>query len=271
MIDCTSRQESAERGRIEENLMRTENVHVLIPARNEEQLLPDALHAVRSALDWAEKVLAGPITPDSRGCALDIGPWQPRRLSTRLTVIADLCTDRTAAVAAELADDVIVISSGSPGVARAAGLPLDRPEGLWAETADALLMCTDADSVVPVEWVFEHLRHRWAGADAIAGIVSVQDWSSRPQALRHRFEQGYAERAGHVHGANLGISSAAYREVGGFAALEVGEDQNLVDRLHCAGFQVHECLSLPVATSGRAQSRVAAGFAHYLNTAQAAL
>lgn len=251
--------------------MHSEHVRVLIPARNEEHLLPSALHAVRSALRLARDVLALPIAPDSLGCGVEIGSWQPRNLETHITVIADLCTDRTAAIAAELADEVLVTRSGTPGAARAAGLLHYRDESLDADDDNVLLMCTDADSVVPAEWVVEHLRHRWAGADAIAGKVAVQDWLTRTPALRRRYEQDYAGGRGHVHGANLGISAAAYQAVGGFAPLEVGEDQDMVDRLHRAGFQVHECLSLPVVTSARAQSRVAAGFAHYLNTTEAAL
>lgn len=251
--------------------LQTEHVRVLIPARNEEQLLPCALRAVHIALRFAEKRLAIPALPPGRGCNLETGPWIPRRLESRITVIADLCTDRTAAVAAELADEVIVTSSGCPGTARAAGLPLHQQARLDAESTNTLLMCTDADSVVPVGWALEHLRHRWAGADAIAGTVKVQDWSSRPTALRHRFEQKYAEERRHVHGANLGISAVAYRAVGGFASRLVGEDRDLVDRLDCAGFQVHECPSLPVMTSARTQSKVTGGFAHYLNAMQAAL
>ena len=35
----------------------------------------------------------------------------------------------------------------------------------------------------------------------------------------------------HIHGANLGISAAAYRAAGGFAALKLGEDVALVSSL----------------------------------------
>lgn len=251
--------------------MRTEYIQAVVPARNEEQLLPSALEAVSTSLRFAQEVLAQTAPPKTSGCRLDIGPWVPRNLETRLTVIADSSTDQTASLASELADEVIVIDSGSAGAARAAGL-LRYHTGDFAEEEDsALLMCTDADSLVPREWVLEHLRHRWAGADAIAGTVTIDDWSTRSPELRRRYEKNYAKAQGHVHGANLGIAAPAYQAVGGFASLRVGEDQNIVDRLRNSGFCVHECLEMPVVTSARGRSRVAAGFADHLNSIEAAL
>lgn len=252
-------------------LMRTENIQAVVPARNEEQLLPAALEAISTSLQFAQEVLALTAPPKTSGCQLDTGPWLPQKLETRLTVIADSSTDQTASLASELADEVIVIDSGSAGAARAAGLLRYHTDYFVAEEDNTLLMCTDADSMVPREWVLEHLRHLWAGANAIAGTVTVDDWSSRSHELRRRYEKSYAASQGHVHGANLGIAAPAYQAVGGFASLRVGEDQNIVNRLRHSGFCVHECLEMPVVTSARSKSRVDAGFADYLNGMEAAL
>src|SRR5690606_39684918 len=47
-----------------------------------------------------------------------------------------------------------------------------------------------------------------------------------------RYEDGHP----HVHGANLGVSAAAYRAVGGFPPLAAHEDQALVAALARDGF-----------------------------------
>lgn len=245
--------------------MHTQHVQVVIPARDEEELLPAALRAVRASLRHAESALAGNGFPHSLGCGCRppvSGGWSPRRLEARLTVVADLCTDRTVEVAVKLADHVIESSSGSAGAARSEGYPLP---------GEGLLLCTDADSVVPRGWVLEHLRHYWAGADAVAGAVKVRDWSPHTDALRRAYEQKYADERDHVHGANLSVTPAAYEAVGGFAALDVGEDRDLVQRLRNAGFCVHECTDMPVTTSARRKSRVTGGFADHLNALQETL
>ena len=226
-------------------------VRIEIPARTEERLLPSALRAVRQAAAHAQLHAR-----DS--------------LNVHLTVVADRCADRTAVVAAEYADEVITVDAGSVGAARAAGFAdILKPLAATA-SADAVLLSTDADSQVPRTWLSEHLRHIHAGADAVAGTVSVRDWVGRSAALQQRYERTYAAAATHVHGANLSVKAAAYRAVGGFAALAVGEDQDLVDRILAAGMAV-KFRDLPtVVTSSRVESRVAQGFGDYLNTLEAA-
>lgn len=250
--------------------MRTEEVCVLVPARNEEQLVSASLDSIRIALHYAQAVLAGetdyphsPCLPGTAGVALHAGV----RLASHVVVVADHCTDRTSEVAAHWADQVVISSSGSPGAARALGLQ----HCLGAIGDDAWLMCTDADTVVPREWVMEHLTHRWAGADALAGTVTVSDWTGRPAELKARYERCYRQRADHVHGANLGFSRDAYLQVGGFAAMPTGEDQDLVDRLRRGGFRVDFCAAAPVDTSSRRQARSDAGFADYLNELEQAV
>jgi hypothetical protein len=76
----------------------------------------------------------------------------------------------------------------------------------------------------------------------------------RPEGPRHH----------HVHGANLGFRASAYWRVGGFAALETGEDVELVERFERAGYVVSRDPSLSVATSDRQIARAPAGFAHHL-------
>ncbi len=99
-----------------------------------------------------------------------------------------------------------------------------RPGARW-------LSCTDADSRVPEDWLVAQLA---LGADAVCGTVTVDRWSEgfEPQA-RIRYHDAYQDSDGHrhIHGANLGISAAAYVRAGGFEALACHEDVQLVRQL----------------------------------------
>lgn len=231
--------------------MQTRQVRVVIPARNEEHLLPHALRAVRRAFEYSDQI--GATAPD-----------------VRITVVADKCSDRTAVVAQYLADEVITLEAGSVGAARSAGCDSLMSPAASAVEDDALVLCTDADSLVPPTWIVEHLRHLETGADAVAGTVRVRDWRGRRASLQLQYERTYAASATHVHGTNLGFTAAAYRAVGGFRALTTGEDQDLVDRMVAAGLSVEFCTRAAVVTSGRSETRAQQGFGDYLTTLEAA-
>jgi glycosyltransferase involved in cell wall biosynthesis len=219
-----------------------EVVGIVVPARNEEDLLPAALSALARA---------GQPLP-RRGVVVD------------LLVVADSCTDATATVARSLGVDVLEVSVGAVGPARAAGFqallrrhpgtPRDR---FW-------LASTDADSRVPANWLVGQLVLAATGADVVVGTVSVDDWSSHPPHVEARWRAGYDPRDGHghVHGANVGARADAYVDVGGFAALESGEDVALVAAL--AHRRVLRTGAIPVLTSARPRSRAGGGFADHL-------
>jgi cellulose synthase/poly-beta-1,6-N-acetylglucosamine synthase-like glycosyltransferase len=226
-------------------------VRIVIPARNEEDLLPLSLRAVRQAIDFAAH-------------------HEHRPVSARITVVADRSRDNTAAAAAQWADEVITIDVGSVGVARAAGFAdVLSPEKIRVPD-ETLLLCTDADSLVPPTWLTEHLRHIESGAGVVAGMVSVRDWAGRRPSLQAQYERAYAASARHVHGANLSFTAAAYRAVGGFTERATGEDQGLVDRMAAAGLRVDFCSRAAVVTSARSETRAEHGFGHYLNALEAA-
>ena len=74
-----------------------------------------------------------------------------------------------------------------------------------------------------------------------------------------------AEGHPHVHGANLGVSAEAYGRVGGFRALALHEDVQLVASLVDAGWRVARTARARMVTSARSDNRVAGGgFAAYL-------
>ena len=177
-------------------------------------------------------------------------------------VVADSCTDSTAALAARHGAEVLEVAVGNAGAARAAGC--DRAlaggtDGLW-------LAHTDADSTVPAGWLAAQLAGAQAGADVLAGEIVVDNWRDWPAELGGRYRRVYRHerRQGvrHVHGANLGLSAWAYRTVGGFPPVPVGEDRALVTAAEAAGLTVWYPAGAPVTTSGRRVARVSGGGFH---------
>lgn len=222
---------------------RVRRVVVVVPARDEEDELPGCLRALGRA--------------NARAAASGV--------PVTMVVTADRCRDRTADIARAFGAHVVEVDAGAAGAARAAGFAAvlgDRCDvrGMWLAT-------TDADSRVPVRWLTRQIAWAGDGWDAVAGTVRVHDWSGHPPGVREAFETRYDRRSDtkrHVHGANLGFSGAAYLEVGGFAAMAVGEDGALVEALKAAGRRVLHTDALRVLTSARTDPRAPRGFGHDL-------
>lgn len=181
-----------------------------------------------------------------------------------IALVLDACTDRTAEIAAAAAGattTVLTVAHRNVGAARAAGCAALLDLGCdW-------LASTDADSVVGPDWLRAQLRYAAAGYDAVAGTVVVEDWGRHPAALRERFLGHYADRWGHqhVHGANLGVSAAAYRAVSGFPPVTEHEDVLLVDALVRAGRRIAWAADVPVRTSARTLGRTPGGLSGFLD------
>lgn len=247
--------------------MVTYRVDIVIPARDEAVLLPRALASVRRAVRYASRMLVSP-PPEARPAPRSCLPGtrlERAGLDATVTVVADRCADGTVAIARRGADRVLEVSASSVGEARHRG-----SEDPHAVPADRWVLASDADSMVPEHWLLEHLKHMSDGADAVAGHVRVDDWTERAPELAELYEAEYARRTDHVHGANLGISGAAYAELGGFRPLAVGEDQDLVDRCRGAGFRVDTCALAPVVTSARRVPRARDGFSAHLDALEPA-
>jgi cellulose synthase/poly-beta-1,6-N-acetylglucosamine synthase-like glycosyltransferase len=219
------------------------SVAVIVPAHDEQRLLPSCLAALRRAAR-----------------ALDGTP-------VHLFVVADSCRDQTSQVARRGGAAVVTISARCVGTARAEGVrealrqagPLD-PAEIWLAT-------TDADTLVPPDWLRRQAACASRGWDAVAGTVRVADWNARPPAVRALFNRRYHSAAGlhrHVHGANLGFRASAYLRAGGFPDVPTGEDHALVAALTAAGSRVRYTRAITVTTSGRRDARAPHGFGSYL-------
>ncbi|MFF7196114.1 glycosyltransferase [Streptomyces sp. NPDC008079] len=226
--------------------MRVEAIAVVIPAHNEEALLPAALEAVAAA---------------ARHPAL-------AAVRIRTVVVADSCRDGTARIAHRAGALVVPVGFRSPGRARATGA-----EHALAEIAvpheRVWLATTDADSAVPPHWLAHHSALACDGWDAVVGTVTVP--TATALTARHQLSYEATRPADgahwhhpHVHGANLGLSASAYRDVGGFPPLDVGEDHALVAALVGRGHRVLRTSAAPVMTSPRLHGRARGGFADFL-------
>ncbi|MEV1021079.1 glycosyltransferase [Streptomyces sp. NPDC050264] len=228
--------------------MRPRALAVLVPAHDEEALLPGALDAIRTAAQHP---------------AL-------RRVRVITVVAADSCSDGTVAAALLAGAQVVRVACRNVGLARAAAADrameiLDGPEGVWFAS-------TDADSVVPPHWLaFQHAR-AVEGWDAVVGTVSVAQWPQHVPGLAARHQSHYAASRPahgpwhhpHVHGANIGVAADAYRTAGGFPHLPVSEDHGLVAALTATGHRVLRTADCPVVTSGRLRPRARGGFGDHL-------
>ena len=221
-------------------------VAVLVPARNEQARIPRLLASVAAATRQ--------LGSDTR---------------VHTVVACDTCTDDTAARAARSGAHVTAGRFGTPAAARAAaadlaaGLFVDHGlEGCW-------IASTDADCVVPVDWLSSQLVWADAGHDAVAGAIEIEDWTENPLA-RDGYERLLATRqrpdGTHtgVYGANLGIRGSALAVVGGIPQVEVGEDRALWDAVAHHNLPRISPSSPAVLTSARPVGRAVGGLADLL-------
>ncbi len=245
---------------------------VAIPAKNEEERLGACLRALAVQQDGHGKPL-------------------PQGLFSILLFVNnsdDKAADLARAMAPRLRPPLRIIEQDlPPAVAHAGGArraAMDAAAAWLAQNStDGLLLTTDADSRVGPSWVADNLTEADAGADAIAGVVSLEpmDELSLPQALRERgrlegiYERQLTEIAAlldprphnpwphhaTMSGASLAVKLSAYRRIGGLPALPLGEDKGLVATLEAHDAHVRFSLHISVVTSGRKVGRANGGVA----------
>ena len=228
-------------------MTRPDAVAVVVPARDEELLLPACLDAVATAVEALRS--AHPDVP------------------TQVLVVLDACRDGSAQVVRER-DDVVAVTTlaGSVGVARSEGVEAAATWAAGIGRRSLWVASTDADSVVPRHWLTSHLGWAADGLGLVVGTVEPRPGDLSAAALsawhqRHTTADGHD----HVHGANLGFTLEAYRTAGGFPLLPTHEDVGLVTAMREAGVPSLATGAVPVVTSGRRTGRAPGGFAHYLD------
>jgi hypothetical protein len=229
---------------------RVARILVVVPARNEELLLPSCL----AALDRAIARAAVPV---------------------HVEVVLDGCTDGTPGIAAGWPGvHVLRVRHRCVGRVRDDGVRSalarfadEDPSSLW-------LAHTDADSTVPGHWLGHQLELADDGADLVLGTVEPRGGSATPATL----SAWHAAYAGappgdrghqHVHGANLGVRASTYLAAGGFPPEPAHEDRLLVDRVNALPDVVAiATIGAPVRTSDRLDGRVRRGVSSDLRQLQ---
>jgi glycosyltransferase involved in cell wall biosynthesis len=206
-------------------------IGVVIPAHNEQALIADCVDSVRRAAR----------------CSQLLGE------DVQIVVVLDHCHDLTGERARRHGALTLPINDHNVGRARAAGAAWMISQGArW-------LAFTDADSVVAPQWLSAQLALQ---CDAVCGTVCVKEWAGYGERMRRHFDATYtdADNHRHIHGANLGVSTAAYRRAGGFQPLRSREDVALVARLAEVGASIAWSARPRVVTSARTTFRAPGGF-----------
>lgn len=215
-------------------------VAVVVPARDEEELLPGCLDAIAVAR-------------------------QRVHVPVVVIVVLDCCRDGTADVVAARPEVLAVeCAAGVVGTARAEGvnaaldqLPDHEPQGIW-------ITCTDADSRVPPDWLEHQLQLADDGVDLVLGTVELVG-GELPPASADRWWDDYSRLVdeashAHVHGANVGVRASVYTAAGGFAPVATHEDVLLARAVaRLPGATVVPSVAVPVATSDRLRGRAPDG------------
>lgn len=211
-------------------------IGVVVPANDEEALIGRCLEALAVAANH----------PDLGG--------EP----VHILVVLDSCRDRTAQIVRAHGVASLEVEVRNVGAARAAGATAAIESGArW-------LAFSDADSAVEPDWLARQLAPQ---ADAVCGVVTVDDWSGCSMQARIAYEAAYvdADHHRHIHGASLGVSTDAYLRVGGFPPLRCSEDVALVHRLGESGARIHWTNKVRARTSARRVARAPEGFAKYVD------
>ncbi|MGO4396353.1 glycosyltransferase family 2 protein [Variovorax sp. M-6] len=209
-------------------------IGIVIPAHNEGEHIGPTLAAIMRTT----------IHPELAGEAIVV------------VVVLDSCSDATGAIADQYGVLTLSLAARNVGIARAAGADFLLAAGArW-------LAFTDADTLVSSDWLVKQLEQ---DADVVCGSIGVADWGPHGphgELIRDHFARTYTDADGHrhVHGANLGVSAVAYRNVGGFQALACSEDVALVAALLRSGARIAWSAAPRVTTSARTDARARGGF-----------
>jgi glycosyltransferase involved in cell wall biosynthesis len=219
-------------------------VGVIVPAANEQASIGACLDSLAEARSHLQRTSRRPI-------------------DVRIVVVLDGCVDGTAAHSARPGIELVHCALGRAGAARALGArTLLRS---WVAPRRLWLANTDADSIVPPDWLSTQLECADRGADLVLGTVlpgpGLSARSEQAWLANHVLRDGHP----HVHGANLGIRADTYTALGGWPDRATGEDVALAARAASAGhLRIVRTATIPVLTSARMSGRAPDGFARYL-------
>lgn len=221
-------------------------IAVVVPIHNEADLLDACLRSIAAA-----------------AAAVDV--------PTLVVTVLDRCSDDSRRLVARAADrctrmEISSVEGAFPHIGAVRNAGLSHVVQRWPELPRSRVWTahTDADSVVPRQWLAEQQSFAAAGADLVLGTV-VPDEPADSAAGRlwwaqHTLGEGHSA----IHGANLGIRLDRLMEVGGFSSSTVAEDVRTVQRLKEAGTRWFATDTIRVTTSARREGRIPDGFAGFM-------
>ena len=219
------------------------------------------------------------------GCltALSRQTWHP----TAVVLLLNNCIDATERIASsiDLPFHLEILSVSLPAAYANAGtarrLAMDHAAKMAGETG--IVMTTDADAVVPPEWVALNMRALNRGADVVCGraLIDPQDATAIPDHLHadDALECQYGDlldamaetlcpdpadpwpRHTEASGASLAMSVVAFLDAGGVPHVLTGEDRALVAALRRRDARIRHDPALQVVVSGRTVGRAMGGMA----------
>jgi hypothetical protein len=243
---------------------------VAIPARNEAERIAKCLAALAMQRDGA----GAPVAPGAFGVLL----------------YANNCADDTVGVAHRMRTSLpypleLIEARPDPSCATAGGARRQAMQEAALRVGDgaAILLTTDADSLVSPTWFANTIAHFDQGADCVAGYIDAEPSeiiTHGPAFLaRGRLEDTYLRLVAEIYatcdprrhdpwpnhrvssGASLAVKKSAYDAVGGMPDLALGEDSAFTARLDERGYKVRHALDVTVTTSCRLDGRAAGGAA----------
>ncbi len=240
-------------------------VSIVVPARNEEELVGGCLQALATQLE---------VSPEEY----------------EVLLVLDHCTDGTEEKARKVADEYPLLRlhlldgpGKGAGHARRVGMEAACARLLSLGREDGLIASTDADTIVAPDWLSSQLSAASRGARAIGGRIELSEKAGLPDEVsRWRAEQGHKRhldllkdletvqespaRTEHwqFSGASLALTAATYREIGGLEPRAALEDEYLERVLRQRSIPIERPLSVRVVTSDRLAGRAHRGLSRDL-------
>ena len=192
----------------------------------------------------------------------------------RIAVAAHRCSDDTARIARHVLADAgvehlirVVDRHSGVGLVRTELILQALGAGRQMDPHHTWIFSTDADTVVPQDWVVNTLSIATAaGADLVAGLADLAAWAA-PTAARAAYADLIASgitRDGHSHiyAADLAVRADRFLQVGGFPDRLHGEEHGLLDAVQRSGGLTVQTTASRVSTSAWAPGRAEHGSAH---------
>ncbi len=206
-----------------------------------------------------------------------------------VVLLLNNCSDDSAAIAQALRPDLAfglhIVCETLPAEQSNAGHARRMAMALAARQAgvDGVLLTTDADTLVPPDWIHRNLSGLLRGADVVCGRVMLEP-AEAALIPDHLHEDSRREdhliglvdamawridpdphdpppRHTQASGASLAVWVAAFDRAGGIPAIPCGEDRAFVEALRRTDARIRHDPGITVAVSGRLDGRAIGGMA----------